>query len=124
MNELTHNDFLKKIALIESKLNQKFGSTYNLRVRCFLPKFQRRFTVLRSAFVHKTAQNHYKYVHNRYELSVSYAFAITDPVINDYVYGTLKHVLESLGAYERFGYQLHHKPARVVAGSIPAPESN
>ena len=114
ITELTHNDFLKKMAYIERQLNKKFGSTYNLRVRMALPKFHKRFTVLKSAFVHKKAQQHFKYLSNTYELSVTYAFEITDPIINDYVYDTLKRIVLATGGCKKFGYSIKNQPRKEV----------
>eukprot|EP00461_Guttulinopsis_vulgaris_P001328 UN01328 len=112
MHERNHRDFLKRLALIENKLTLRFGSTYNLHVSKSIRKFRKRFTVLRSPFVHKKAQDQYEYNHNEYICRVSYAFAITDPVINDFIYEQLKSQVLTAGTGISFGYSVKHGTQR------------
>lgn len=113
IHERNQRDFLKRLGLIETKLNQRFGSTYYLHVSKTIRKFRKRFTVLRSPFVHKRAQDTYEYNHNEYICKVSYAFAITDPEINDFIYNQLKSQVIAAGAGISFGWDVKHQKPKV-----------
>lgn len=112
VHERNHRDFLKRLGLIEAKLTQRFGSTYYLHASKSIRKFRKRFTILRSPFVHKKAQDQYEYNHNEYLCRVSYAFAITDPVINDFIYEQLKSQVLAAGTGISFGYSVKHGTQR------------
>ena len=124
IHERNHRDFLKRIALIETKLTQRFGSTYYLHVGRPLKKFRHKWTVLRSAFVHKKAQDTYEYKQNEYTVKISYAFAITDPVVNDFIYEQLKKTIIAAGGAHSFGYTIKHwtekeRPSQFTSLSDP-----
>lgn len=106
LHERNQRDFMKRLGLIETKLNQRFGSTYYLHVSKAIRKYRKRFTILRSPFVHKTAQDTYEYNHHEFLCRVSYAFAITDPEINDFIYDQLKTQVLASGGGISFGWDV------------------
>lgn len=114
ITELSHLDFLKKIGLVERQLTKKFGSTFNMRVKRMLPRYHKRISVLRSPFVHEDSREHYKYLSNTYEISLSYAFNLTDATLNDYVYGLMKKIVLAAGGIKKFGYSIKKQPMQEV----------
>jgi hypothetical protein len=106
LHERNQRDFLKRLGLIETKLTQRFGSTYYLHVSKAIRKYRKRFTILRGPFVHKKAQDTYEYNHHEYLCRVSYAFAITDPEINDFIYEQLKSQIIASGGGISFGWDV------------------
>lgn len=131
--ELTHNEFLKKLVLLENKLIDKFGSTAVLRVVKRGAPIKKRWALLRSPFVHKRAQDHLEYRAHEYNLQVSYTFQLDDAVLNQYVFSTLKQVLKNIGSVTRHGYHIdrrssvedkyvaHGKAARAALAAAEAP---
>lgn len=113
LHERNQRDFLKRLGLIETKLNQRFGSTYYLHVSKAIRKYRKRFTILRSPFVHKKAQDTYEYNHHEFICRVSYAFAITDPEINDFMYEQLKSQVLASGGGISFGWDVKLSKPRV-----------
>jgi hypothetical protein len=110
--ELSHNEFLKKLVMIESKLLEKFGSTAALRVMTRGRPLTKRFSTLRSPFVHKRAQDHTEYRAYEYQLQVSYSFELTDQTLNKYVFDTLRSVLVHMGTVTRSGYHIERRSSQ------------
>ncbi len=107
--EHSYNDFMKQLAGIESRLTDKFGSTFNLRVCAVRPVKEKKVQFLRSAFVHKRAQDHWKWVRNHYYVKVSYTFELNDGVLNDYVYKQLKYCISGAGTVRSSGYEINQQ---------------
>ena len=114
LQEYTMNDFMKTLAHIERQLQKKFGSTYNIRVNHTNPKRTMKFQLLRSPFVYKKAQDHYKFETYSYNLTVTYTFQLTDPALNQYVYSLFKQCLENIHSVVHTGYSISTKGRRFI----------
>lgn len=106
ITELSKEDFLKQVTAVESRLIDKFGSTCSLRVTTATPPENTHFQLLRSAFVHKRAQDPYTYRRYTHKLRVSYSFELTDSALNAYVYEQLKHCLMGCSGIRNLGYRI------------------
>lgn len=123
LQEYTMNDFMKTLSHLERNLQKKFGSTFNIRVNHTNPKQTTRFQLLRSPFVYKKAQDHFKYETYSYNLTVSYTFALNDQALNQYVFGVFQQALMTIPTVLHTGYSIS-KPALHRNQKVKAVESS
>lgn len=116
--ELSHEAFLKQVTAIESRLIDKFGSTCNLHVAGIRKRREHLYSILRSPFVHKGAQDQYKWMRNNYKLRISFTFELTDASINQWIYSELKHVLSGCATVLNMGYTITRERGTEVPAEV------